>query len=144
MEFKVSSTNETEELARKLAKKLTGGEVIALFGDLGAGKTTFTGFLAAALGFSTRVQSPTFVIHRIYQKERGDIKKIHHIDLYRIQSEEAFFELDLDETFSEKNAIVLIEWPECIQNRLPENTIKVYFEHLEDDQRRIKLEGIDL
>ncbi|GIW69406.1 MAG: hypothetical protein KatS3mg101_0153 [Patescibacteria group bacterium] len=68
MEVLASNISETQKLAQEIASKLKPGDVVALYGDLGSGKTTFVSMAAKALGFSARVQSPTFVISRIYQK----------------------------------------------------------------------------
>src|SRR3990167_8191355 len=91
------STQETEELAKRLATQLKSGDVLALHGDLGSGKTTFTAYLVSALGIEKRVQSPTFVILRRYAAETDEtaeniggslngIKIVNHLDLYRVQS----------------------------------------------------------
>ena len=75
MEVLLSSTKETKDLAGKIAKKLNPGDTLALYGDLGSGKTTFVNFLVDALGIPARVQSPTFVLHRKYTGVEGNIKK---------------------------------------------------------------------
>ncbi len=138
METTVLSTEETKKLAQQLAQTLNGGDIVALYGDLGAGKTTFTRFLVEALGFDNRVQSPTFVISRKYQgKGNEKINKINHIDLYRLTSKEEAAELGLSEYFSEPTSVTLIEWPEILEETLPAKTIKMHFEVTGENERKI-------
>ena len=138
------STQETEELAKRLAGRLKSGDVLALYGDLGSGKTTFTAYLVSALGIEKRVQSPTFVILRRYAAETDEkIKAVNHLDLYRVQSKEEIEDLGLAELFSEPNSIGVIEWPEIAQEFLPENVIKINFEYVDENTRRIYAQNLN-
>lgn len=140
------STQETEELAKRVAAVLKAGDVLALYGDLGSGKTTFTAFLVAGLGIERRVQSPTFVILRRYSEESvggKHIKTVNHLDLYRIQSKEEVEDLGLAELFSELSSVAVIEWPEVAEDFLPEDVIKVYFEYVDENTRRIHAQNIN-
>ena len=139
MEATVHSTEETKNVAYELGRHLKPGDVLALYGDLGSGKTTFTAFLAEALGMQTRVQSPTFVIARTYRGGDGDIKEVNHIDLYRFTSYGEVENIGLSEFFSEKHTITIIEWPEIADKILPEKTIKINFEDLGGNMRKIRL-----
>ncbi len=140
MEITSKSTEETKELAEQLATKIRPGNVLALFGDLGSGKTTFTNFLVKALGFTSRVQSPTFVIVRRYQKDLGKLRKIFHVDLYRLTKPEELEDLGLDEMFSDKEAITIIEWPELLEGTLPEGNKKLFFEYIDENTRKINVQ----
>lgn len=154
--FITNSNEETKQLAGQLASLLKGGEAIALYGDLGSGKTTFTQGLARALRVKEKVQSPTFVIVKSYNikhktpvVEQGslrgtacNIKKLIHADLYRLRSAEEIQELGITEYFNQPESLVLIEWPEIMKKYLPSNTIKIKFEHLEEDKRRIIVDKI--
>ncbi len=170
MEILSTSTAETEDLAKTVAKKLKAGMVLALYGDLGSGKTTFTAFLVKALGFDSRVQSPTFVIHRQYSRSASssptcgslsrqggtpdssdprspsdfqrDIQTIHHIDLYRLTSEEEVLDLGLPEMFLQQHSLVLIEWPELARKFLPPDVVKLYFTTMDEGTKRIVVEGL--
>jgi tRNA threonylcarbamoyladenosine biosynthesis protein TsaE len=136
-----TSFEETQQLGRDLAKTLKGGEVLALHGDLGSGKTTFMQGLAEGLGVKRRIISPTFIIMRTYDtasEHSKDIKNLYHVDLYRIESERDVEGLGLLELLGERENIVAIEWPDKIENLLPENRIDIYFEYLEDDNRSIR------
>lgn len=145
MEILSTSTEETKDLAKAIAKKLKAGMVLALYGDLGSGKTTFTAYLVKALGFDSRVQSPTFVIHRQYFCPAcADIQTIHHIDLYRLTSEEEVLDLGLPEMFLQQHSLVLIEWPELARKFLPPGVVKLYFTAIDESTRRIVIEGLEI
>ncbi len=138
------STQETEELAKRVAGRLKPGDILALYGDLGSGKTTFTAFLVAALGIESRVQSPTFVILRKYLRSvPGGINTVNHLDLYRIQSKEELYDLGIGELFLEPNTITVIEWPKVAEELLPGNTIKINFEYIDENTRRIYAQNLN-
>jgi len=130
------------DLASKMAKEAKPGDVYLLFGDLGSGKTTFTRFFVESLGFKSRVQSPTFVIHRIYKKEEGEIKKINHFDLYRLSSAEEVSDLGLDEIFQQKDCITLIEWPELVDTYHCEDAYRLYFAYENDEKRSVYVKRV--
>ena len=132
MENITHSTEETKRLAFEIAKNIKPGDVIALYGDLGSGKTTFTGFLVEGLGLKNRVQSPTFVIARKYGN-------INHIDLYRLGSEEDVENIGLKEMLDDKSSITIIEWPEIAERFLPKDTLRIYFEFIDEKTRKIKI-----
>ena len=142
MEILAQTTNQTEELAIQLSKKLKPGSVLALYGDLGSGKTTLTRFLAKSLGSDKRTQSPTFVIHRKYKCEHDEIKNIHHLDLYRLVSKDDVVQIGLEEFINDPKGITIIEWPEIAQDFLPNNTIRVYLEYVDEHSRKIKVENV--
>lgn len=114
------SEQETERLARELANRLKPGSLIALEGDLGAGKTTFAKAFAQALGVKETVSSPTFTIIKEY--EDGSVP-FYHMDVYRISQAEAD-ELGLEEYFYGKG-ITLVEWASRIADLLPEERLEM-------------------
>lgn len=138
MEYRTSSTDETKQIAVLLANQLHPKDVLLLQGDLGSGKTTFTRFLVEALGFSDKVQSPTFVLARVYKTRfrDGEIKKVNHLDLYRLTSKEEALGLDLENYFEDSSAITIIEWPDVLDSLIPANAKVIKFEYL-DEFRRI-------
>ena len=143
MEITSNSTKETKKLAKELAKKIKEGDTLALYGDLGSGKTTFVRFLVEALGIKSRVQSPTFIIARKYSnQDASNIKGVNHIDLYRFQTKDEVAALDLSELLNKENEISVIEWPEVAEDYLSERTIRIYYEYLGEDKRKIKVENI--
>ncbi len=139
MEVLSHSSEETKKLAGTLAKSLQPGDVLALYGDLGSGKTTFTRYLVEALGIKARVQSPTFVIIRRYGGGGGPVQVVNHVDLYRLRAKEEVLDLGMEELFSEKDAITVIEWPELAEGILPKGARKLYFEFVDEDTRRINV-----
>ena len=115
MLFYSHSPEETESFGAQYAMSLVPGDVIALEGDLGAGKTAFTRGVLRALGYQGRVTSPTFAIANEYATEKG---RVVHFDMYRILDAEALFELGFEE-YLDGQSIVLIEWSENIRDALP-------------------------
>jgi tRNA threonylcarbamoyladenosine biosynthesis protein TsaE len=144
MEIFSQAPEQTIELAKTIAPKLLPGDVIALTGDLGSGKTFFTSALTKALNIKKRVQSPTFVLVREYHAEVADqlIKKIYHVDLYRLEDEIEVVDIGLESFFSDEEAITIIEWPQIAQNLLPERTIHINFEMLDEHTRRINVQNL--
>lgn len=135
MEYRLKDINDTKNLAKTVSAHLSAGDVVALYGDLGTGKTTFTKLLAEELGFTARVQSPTFVVARRYTKDNGDIQFINHLDLYRMTTTEDIQELGLEELFTEPKAVTLIEWPELAESQLPQEHISIKFEIFGDERK---------
>ncbi len=130
------SAQETFELGQKLADSLKDGGVICLYGELGAGKTTFTQGVARGLGIKRRIVSPTFIFIRSYElPATGHL--LYHIDLYRINSLDDAKSLGIEEILSDPQNIVLIEWPEKVKEILPEKKTDIYFEYLNENERRI-------
>lgn len=139
MEVQCDSTSATKELANRVASELSPGAVLALYGDLGSGKTTFVKYLVEALNIQTRVQSPTFIINRTYVGNgKNGISVVFHLDLYRLSSVEEVADLGLEEIFSYSNALVAIEWPEVAESYLPKHTMRIKFTDAGGDLRCIK------
>jgi tRNA threonylcarbamoyl adenosine modification protein YjeE len=121
-----------ERAASLLAGTLSPGDVVALYGDLGAGKTTFVRALVAALHGRDVATSPTFTFWQRYDGHPA----VHHIDLYRIEREADLVELGLEEAF-DGSGIVLIEWPERAPRLVPETAIRVTISGCGDEPRSI-------
>ena len=135
--FEVRSVEETWALARRLADELKPGDVICLEGDLGAGKTTFVQGLAAALGVSGRVTSPTFCLVQEHKSAEGRL--LVHMDLYRLASEDDVLAIGWEDYLS-RGAVLAVEWPERAGDLVPQNAIHVSFARLDDeDARRIEM-----
>lgn len=129
------SPEETRKLAAVLAKKLHPGSVVALHGDLGSGKTCFAQGLAEALGVRAIVNSPTFTIVNEY----AGTYPFRHVDLYRVKSANEADSLGL-ENIADAAGITVIEWPEVFSALLPPSTVHVYFEFVDENRRRIRVE----
>lgn len=124
---------ETVDFASTLAEKLNAGDVLALEGDLGAGKTAFTKGLAKGLGVKRNVNSPTFTIIKEYM---GRLP-LYHMDVYRVSEEEE--DLGFDEYF-EGEGVTVVEWAHLIQEQLPEEMLTIQIFRLGDSKRRIVLQ----
>ena len=126
------SPKETVALAKKLGAVLRGGEVIAYFGGLGMGKTTFTSGLALGMGINAEVSSPTFSLVHDY----GGNPPLYHFDMYRINGFDDLYSTGFFDYF-DSGAVLAVEWSENIENILPENTLKIEFLRGENDGERI-------
>ncbi len=144
------SKTQTQKFAAKLAKQVLKAksyklkaQIIALHGDLGAGKTTFVQGLMKALGVKHRITSPTFLIIRKYEistpLRRGLVHYHHayHLDLYRIQKSKELLDLGFKKMIQDPHAIILIEWPERIKNLLPKNLTWIVLKHGKKENERI-------
>ncbi|MFC0026918.1 tRNA (adenosine(37)-N6)-threonylcarbamoyltransferase complex ATPase subunit type 1 TsaE [Neobacillus cucumis] len=131
-ELTTSNNGETSQFAEKLAEHLQPGDVIALEGDLGAGKTTFTKGLAKGLGVKKTVSSPTFTIIKEY---KGKLP-LYHMDVYRVL--DAYEDLGFDEYF-EGEGVTVVEWAHLIKEQLPEELLTIYLYHQGQDQRKMVL-----
>jgi len=140
MKYTVSGTNELKKIAETLLSKLSQGDkavVVALSGDLGAGKTTFTKELAELLGVTEVVASPTFVIERVYPIDVKGFTTLVHIDAYRMETAEEILRLGWEEVTADPKNIIVIEWPEKVADAIPEDAIRLNFEHGETENERI-------
>lgn len=133
-EVRVTSLEETNQLAEKIASKLSVPALITLSGDLGAGKTTFTKGLAKALGINATITSPTFTILKSYEEE----VTLHHIDAYRLEG--IVQDLGFEEIFDE-DAICVVEWFDYIEYALPKDRLQISIS-LDGDDRIFKLEAV--
>ena len=133
-EYRVSSLEETKAVAQKLADRITKPTVIAYFGGLGAGKTTFTRFFCEALGSSDEVTSPTFAMVHEYD---GRLP-IYHFDMYRVDGYEGLYSTGYFDYLD--TGVLLIEWSENIEDDLPRDYIRVEIEHgAQEGERIIKI-----
>ncbi len=137
------SIEETQILARKLAHQIPVGSVVALIGNLGTGKTTFTQGFAKALGIHERVGSPTFKLVSEYD---GSPHGLFHIDAYRLDSEMDFLNIGGEVFLTPEDRVTLIEWADIIQEILPLNVITLNFYRPDGNpqSRQIDIHGVDL
>ncbi len=118
-------TTFAEEILSILPQKKSA-HIIALSGELGAGKTTFTKALARKLGIVEHVTSPTFVVMKVYEvSEHSWIRKLVHIDAYRIEDIDEMRVLNLNDICTEEGTVVCIEWPENIAALIPEDALQI-------------------
>jgi len=119
-----------------------GAFVVALYGELGAGKTTFTKHFARELGITKEITSPTFVIQKRFEiaEDKNKIfKNFYHLDVYRIDSAEEIESLGWKEIISDPKNIVLVEWADKIENKLPKNALKIKFVFVNDTTREVQV-----
>ncbi|MDD6489102.1 MAG: tRNA (adenosine(37)-N6)-threonylcarbamoyltransferase complex ATPase subunit type 1 TsaE [Clostridia bacterium] len=133
--FLSKSPQETEQIAEKLAQTLSGTEVIAMFGGLGAGKTAFTRGLARGLGIEDGVSSPTFALVNEYEGKFT----VYHFDMYRVSSWDDLYSTGFFDYID--NGVMIIEWSENIVEFLPENHITITINHISENEREIIIEG---
>ena len=144
-EIIVKDLDELEKFAGELLQEIfakkqsnTKATIIALTGDLGAGKTAFVQLLAKDLGIAEIITSPTFSIMKLYDATENDaFTKLVHIDAYRIEDISELKPLRFEEIISDKNNLICIEWPEKIQTALPDNILNISIQILPDETRMI-------
>ena len=142
MEIDCNSESETKRFAEKISKKVKKGTVIALNGDLGSGKTTFTQGFAKGLGVEQHVGSPTF---KLVSEYSGSIMKLYHVDCYRLNSIEEFLNLGGENLLLPYDGVTLIEWANIIEELIPVDSIKINFSRFKGNitKRLLTITGID-
>ncbi len=154
MEYLVSNEQDMRDLATNILNRLTrdrskydSATILALSGDLGSGKTTFTKMLASELGIQEHITSPTFVIQKSYQIkniERPNLlmfRKLVHIDAYRLESGADMDVLEFRKTVENKENLVIIEWAENIKDALTKRALNIKFEYVDGTTRKITIDG---
>lgn len=141
MEYISNSYEDTQIIAADFSKDLKSGDVICMYGDLGAGKTAFVQGLAKGLGIQEPITSPTFTIVNEY---RGRLM-LYHFDVYRIADSDEMFEIGYDE-YIDGDGVCVIEWPQLISDILPENRYEITISkdyNESDDYRKIRIERLE-
>jgi tRNA threonylcarbamoyladenosine biosynthesis protein TsaE len=140
MIFHSFSEKETEKLGRNCASCLQGGEILALSGPLGSGKTAFTKGLARGLGIRERVKSPSFILRQDFKVKARALKIRHflHLDAYRLKTSEDFFSLGVKEWLGEKNVVGVVEWPQRVKGFLKKySVLKIRFRYGKRENERV-------
>lgn len=134
---KANNLTQTRDLAKEFLKTLKAGDVIALSGNLGAGKTTFVQMIATELGIKDHITSPTYVFLRTYDlpKKKRSIETLVHIDAYRLTTGQELIDVGAEEFVSAKNTITFIEWPENVPEIIPSSAIRL--EITRDGEKRL-------
>ncbi len=127
--FEVNNEEELEKLASYLLLNYPDKKIFAMYGPLGAGKTTFIKYLARQIGVIDSVRSPTYTLANMYKTDKG--KKIYHLDLFRIKDVAEWVDIGIDDYIEDPNAIIFIEWPEQIRDLLPPD--RTLFIHIKPD-----------
>lgn len=135
MEITIKSLDTILEAAKEFINRMGEGKVFAFYGKMGAGKTTFIKALCETLGVKDVITSPTFSLINEYTDGKGN--SIYHFDFYRIKKLEEVYDMGYEDYFYSGN-LCLLEWPELIEEILPENVIKVTIEEQADGTRKLK------
>ena len=156
--FITQKAKETEGAGGWLARRIQGGQVLCLSGDLSGGKTTFVKGLAREFGVGKTITSPTFVVQAVYPvknkkakdlggrfaksgtKRGWDVKRIYHFDVYRVKDSAEILALGWEEVLADPHGLVVVEWGERIKDILPPRCLWVRFRFIDADTREIKME----
>ncbi|MCM1108602.1 MAG: tRNA (adenosine(37)-N6)-threonylcarbamoyltransferase complex ATPase subunit type 1 TsaE [Clostridium sp.] len=133
MELKIESTERLHDAAREFINQMGEGTVFAFYGQMGAGKTTFIKAVCECLGVEDVINSPTFAIVNEYRSATGEL--IYHFDFYRIRKLEEVYDMGYEDYFY-SGALCFIEWPELVEELLPEDAVKV---RIEEDGTGVRL-----
>ncbi len=137
---KTFSQKEISQIAQEIVAGLRARDcatIVALSGDLGAGKTTLTQSIARELGIQENVISPTFVIMKNYIIKNSQWNNFVHIDAYRLNSCNELLNLGWNELINNPKNLILIEWPEKVQEIIPQNARNIFLSHKNEDEREI-------
>lgn len=129
-----ASENETEAIGAEFASDLPGGTVVAMYGELGSGKTAFVRGMARGMGMECRVNSPTFTIVNEYSGDR----ELFHFDMYRLGSADELFDIGWEDYLS-RGGVCAVEWSENVEEAFEGDEIRVVFEKTSDTGRRITI-----
>lgn len=150
MKFSSKNSEETLEIGEKLGSQLVPGMVVALEGDLGGGKTTFTKGVAKGLGITEDITSPSFTLEKVYPTSPKATQDkslmtsdqrpatLYHFDFYRIENPRDMMNYELIEALDDKEGIVVAEWAEKIEKDLPEEKLVIKFNYISDNEREIE------
>lgn len=134
----IKDLNDLDRAAGEFIEKIGDSRLLAFYGQMGAGKTTFTAALCRALGVEDKVCSPTFTI--ISEYRRADARPVYHFDFYRIKNNAEAMDIGVDDYFY-SGELCIMEWPENIEELLPEETVKIELSVNPDMSRTLSWEG---
>jgi tRNA threonylcarbamoyladenosine biosynthesis protein TsaE len=137
------NVEDTKQIAKEFSTKIkpnnNNATIVGLYGELGAGKTTFTQFFGKELGIKRKVNSPTFVIMKKYVLPKNlAFKHLFHLDAYRLKNEKELIYLGWKEIISNKENLVLIEWPEQIIKAIPKKHYQIFISHTKQRHRKFR------
>ncbi len=134
------SEQETQEVAQKIKRILTNNpdkNVIALTGNLGAGKTKLTQFLAKEFNILKNIVSPTFLIMRKYELPHNKLNYFYHVDAYRLKNEKGLEKIGIKKIINNKKNIVIVEWADKVEKIIPDNALWIDLQHGKNKKERI-------
>ena len=139
MEYITANERETEALGAAFGAKIADGSVVAMYGDLGAGKTAFVRGMAKGMGIDARVNSPTFTIVNEYIGRR----ELFHFDMYRLGSSDELFDIGWEDYLARKGVCV-VEWSENVDDAFDGTELMVTINKLSDTERKITIKGVEI
>ncbi len=140
MEYISSSNQETLDIGKQIASTLCGGDIVLMYGELGAGKTTLTKGIAKGFGLTEDITSPTFTLMNMYpiKNNVAGIQTLVHIDTYRLEDADELLSIGVEDYLGSPDTLTIIEWPEKIESLvLGKKITKIFLEHLEESKRKI-------
>lgn len=138
MDITISSIEQIASSAEEFVSAMGNRKIFAFYGKMGVGKTTFIKAVCETLGVTDVINSPTFAIVNEYLD--GNDQPIYHFDFYRIKKEEEVYDIGFEDYVSSGN-LCLMEWPELIEDLLPEETVRVHIEERDDGSRVVTMDG---
>ena len=145
MNYLSKSLEETGQIAKNFLETIysigDSSVVVALEGNLGAGKTAFTQEVGKILGVAENMNSPTFVIEKIYSIDWKGFRNLIHIDAYRLEKDSELLHLGWEEITREQENLVFLEWPENVASIIPESARRIHFKFIDEDTREISYEN---
>ena len=145
MKYFSKSLKETGQIAKNFLETIypigDSSVVVALEGNLGAGKTVFTQEVGKILGVAENMHSPTFVIEKIYSIDWKGFRNLIHIDAYRLEKDSELLHLGWEEITREQENLVFLEWPENVASIIPESARRIHFKFIDEDTREISYEN---
>lgn len=132
----IQKEQDLQSLAKKLLPKLKHQNLLCLYGDLGSGKTTFVRYLCDELQVANKVKSPSYVICNTYHAKDYDI---YHLDFYRLEGQDPYTAVDLQELLSAPSSIVIIEWADLVEDYLPKERLELHFKNLGGTRRQLTI-----
>lgn len=142
MEIITTDQAATRAFGKELAKKLKGGDILCLLGELGSGKTTLVKGIAEGLNISGDIVSPTFTLLQLYPlpQPHNGARQLAHIDTYRLENSAELIAIGAEDYLGAADTIAIIEWPEKITELLKnKKVVSITFDHLKENQRSIKM-----
>lgn len=136
MEYLTASEKETEKIGAMLGARVADGSVVAMYGDLGAGKTAFVRGMAQGMGVDARVNSPTFTIVNEYKSQR----ELFHFDMYRLGTSDELFDIGWEDYLA-RGGVCVTEWSENVEDAFDGSEIRVTINKISESERKIVIEG---
>jgi tRNA threonylcarbamoyladenosine biosynthesis protein TsaE len=132
-----------KNVGKQVGALLKGGDIVLLYGELGSGKSTLVKGIAEVLGVKETTNSPTFTIMNVYDTKKDNIKKLVHVDTYRLKDQSDLDDIGIDEYMYDKDSICIFEWPDKLKFiQKDSKPVKITIEYLDTERRKIVTENL--